>query len=228
LGSDAGARGDVLDRPAELARKHKRGRGVLRSLEEAPDRGTLLLPSDELSRHGPESVDRAQRGLRAVHDGSNPPPLHRPSPMKGGVSAEVPTTLAPDDLEESAPPAGSQPLSAAIAGVFAWPGRRARRSSGAGTRSAATLAAARRGKAGTAAPAVGEYRVFAAAAGPTCLRVRAGIQDDSAPWLRLSGSISGLPSAALRRAARSRPERNRHPPFCLVNGREGGPCTALS
>jgi hypothetical protein len=56
LGLDAGRPRGCARSPAELARKHQRGRGALRSLEEAPDRGTLLLPSDELSRHGLESV----------------------------------------------------------------------------------------------------------------------------------------------------------------------------
>jgi hypothetical protein len=101
--------------PAELARKHQRGRGVLRSLEEAPDRGTLLLPSDELSRHGPESVDRAQRGLRAVHDGSNPLSATQTLPherrrLRGGAHdvrsgrrrrAQVDTS-APRRMEQSA------------------------------------------------------------------------------------------------------------------------------
>ena len=35
--------------------------------------------------------------------------------MKGGVSAEVPTTLAIDDLEEPDPPVDTRPLSPAIA-----------------------------------------------------------------------------------------------------------------
>ena len=41
--------------------------------------------------------------------------LRVPQPIKGGVSAEVPTTLAIDDLEEPDPPVDTRPLSLAIA-----------------------------------------------------------------------------------------------------------------
>jgi hypothetical protein len=75
LGSDAGTRGGCARSPAELARKHQRGRGVHHRSRQPPIQGTLLLPSDELSRHDPDSVDRAQRGLPSPSTRVRIPPL---------------------------------------------------------------------------------------------------------------------------------------------------------